>query len=85
MFGLVIEDDVVMLIIFGVLIVIGGDVGEDQFEVEVLIGNYGELVMVVDGIWIYSVDNSQVVIQDFGVGEMLSDMFIVINVDGVII
>ena len=61
----------------------GGDAGEDKFMTDPETGSYGSLTITANGIWTYTVDNSDSKIQGLGGGETLTDTLTVTSEDGV--
>ncbi|MDO6770893.1 VCBS domain-containing protein [Shewanella sp. 2_MG-2023] len=66
----------------GALSVTDVDNGQNQFQANVLQGQFGTLSINNLGHWTYTADNSQSVIQGLKTGESLTDTLIVHSVDG---
>ncbi|WP_163132570.1 VCBS domain-containing protein [Agarivorans sp. Alg241-V36] len=66
----------------GVLTVTDVDNGQNQFQANVLQGQFGTLSINSLGHWTYTADNSQPVIQGLKTGESLTDTLVVHSVDG---
>ena len=57
--------------------------GDDKLTAETLTGSYGNLVVVADGTWTYTADNSQKDIQQLPDSVTLSESFVVTSADTV--
>ncbi|MPW27516.1 tandem-95 repeat protein [Agarivorans sp. B2Z047] len=66
----------------GVLTVTDLDSGQNQFQANVLQGQFGSLSIDELGHWTYTADNSQTAIQGLNSGESLTDTLLVHSVDG---
>ncbi|MCL1047991.1 VCBS domain-containing protein, partial [Shewanella electrodiphila] len=66
----------------GALTVTDVDNGQNQFQANVLQGQFGTLLINNLGHWTYTADNSQSAIQGLKTGESLTDTLIVHSVDG---
>ncbi|WP_221076595.1 VCBS domain-containing protein [Agarivorans aestuarii] len=66
----------------GVLTVTDLDSGQNQFQANLLQGQFGTLSINELGHWTYTADNSQTAIQGLKSGESLTDTLVVHSVDG---
>ncbi|TAA47808.1 VCBS domain-containing protein [Corallincola spongiicola] len=71
-----------LLRVDGALTVTDVDAGENQFQAEVLQGQFGTLSINSLGHWTYTADNSQPTIQGLKSRESLTDTLLVHSVDG---
>ncbi|WP_220720857.1 VCBS domain-containing protein [Agarivorans litoreus] len=71
-----------LLRVDGVLTITDVDAGENQFQAEVLQGQFGTLSINNLGHWTYTADNSQPTVQGLKSGESLTDTLLVHSVDG---
>ena len=76
-------DDSGNLVATGRVPISGGDTGEDKVTAATLTGSYGNLVVLSDGSWTYTADNSQKDIQQLADGATLSEAFVVTSSDTV--
>jgi uncharacterized delta-60 repeat protein len=65
----------------GLLSISDDDIGEAVFIAETIAGSYGELVMQMDGNWIYTANNAQTAIQQLGLGESITETLTVSSAD----
>ncbi|MFT5701254.1 MAG: putative delta-60 repeat protein [Desulforhopalus sp.] len=68
--------------ISGVLTINDPDANESSFVAETIDGLYGSLALDTLGNWSYVADNSQIAIQQLGIGESLIDTVAVTSIDG---
>ncbi|SDE38216.1 VCBS repeat-containing protein [Variovorax sp. CF079] len=69
----------------GVLAIADVDQGQSNFTPQastVGSNDYGSFTLATDGSWSYTADNSQVAIQQLGVGQSISDSFTAVSSDG---
>ena len=71
------------LVATGTITVTGGDTGESTVTAATLMGSYGNLVVLSDGSWTYTADNSQKDIQQLPDSATLSEAFTVTSSDTV--
>jgi VCBS repeat-containing protein len=84
--GAVSEDDSTPdLSTSGVLTIADVDQGQSSFAPQAATAGsngYGSFTLAADGSWSYTADNSQVAIQQLGVGQSISDSFTALSSDG---
>lgn len=66
----------------GKLNITDNDQGEALFFVAVINGNYGRFSIIENGGWLYTADNTQLVIQKLNTGETLTDILTIKSIDG---
>ncbi len=71
-----------LLKVGGTLTITEIDAAEDAFVAISIEGAYGSLTISADGIWIYSADNDQAVIQNLDSGASLSEHITINSIDG---
>jgi VCBS repeat-containing protein len=71
-----------MLMVGGTLAITEIDAAEDAFVAISIEGAYGSLTINADGIWSYSADNNQTVIQNLASGASLSERITISSIDG---
>ncbi|MEZ8917292.1 VCBS domain-containing protein [Vibrio lentus] len=66
----------------GQLSVTDSDLGEDHFQASQVTSNFGTLSITKDGVWTYSLDNNNPVVQRLGQGSTATDIVTVHSADG---
>ena len=83
--GVVTEDVAVVannLSANGLLTITNTESGESSFRGETVNGTYGELTIDSNGNWRYNTDNTQIAIQQLGLGQSITDIITVNAFDG---
>ena len=70
------------LVTSGTLTIVDPDAGEAVFQAGSTAGTYGTLTINAAGVWTYTASNSQIGVQDLGVGETRVETFTVLSADG---
>jgi VCBS repeat-containing protein len=78
--GAVTEDGT--LVATGTLTVDDVDNGEESFQAANLAGAYGSLVLLADGSWTYTLDNTDADLDDLDAGQSDDEIFTVYSADG---
>nr|VFJ51563.1 MAG: VCBS repeat-containing protein [Candidatus Kentron sp. DK] len=76
--GAVSEDGVLQA--SGTATVVDTDSGESSFQAQMLVGQYGSLIIGTTGAWTYSLDNG--IAQSLAAGEVVNDILTVHTLDG---